>query len=126
MISLIVNVVVAVLSFLNNFTFGLLDNQAVVYGVLVAAVMWLLIILEKRIKFVSSIAERGSRLDKFLVIIGLVLNALPNWGSWLLGIAIIGYVLWTLKAFEPEAEKAGLVKRLKKAARKWAAEEDET
>lgn len=98
MINLLVNLILFVLRMLNTVTFGVLDNIGVVYSILVITSLIVFIKLEATIG-VCNIWKKAGIIPKGLILTGLVLNALPQWYLWLIGLCFIAlaYFLTPLK-----------------------------
>ena len=83
---------------LNAVAFGVLDNIGVVYSILVITSFIVFIKLEATIK-VCNVWKKAGIIPKGLILTGLVLNALPQWYFWLIGLCFIAlaYFLTPLK-----------------------------
>ncbi len=98
MINLLVNCILFVLHLLNFLSFGVLDNIAVVYSILVIANFIVFVKLDATIE-ICDIWKKAGIIPKGLILTGLVLNALPQWYLWLIGLCFIAlaYFLTPLK-----------------------------
>ncbi len=88
MINLLVNCTLFVLRMLNVITFGILDNLAVVYGVLVLATFYAVVKLDKYFKICDFWRSSGFFI-KTLIFIGILFNTLPQWYFWVVGVILV-------------------------------------
>ena len=112
MINLFTNLILFILRLLNMVTFGILDNLAVVYGVLVLATFYAVIKLDKYFKICDFWRSSGF-LIKTLVFTGVLFNALPQWYLWVTGsiLVVLAYFLKPLKT--KKSGKPSLFSKLK-------------
>ena len=98
MINLLVNCILFVLHLLNFLSFVVLDNIAVVYSILVITNFIVFVKLEATIK-ICDVWKKAGIVPKGLILTGFVLNALPQWYLWLIGLCFIAlaYFLTPLK-----------------------------
>ena len=98
MINLLTNIIIFVLRIANAITFGVLDSMGVVYSILVVTSFIVFIKLEATIG-VCNVWKKAGIIPKGLILTGLVLNALPQWYLWLIGLCFIAlaYFLTPLK-----------------------------
>ena len=109
MINLFTNLILFILRLLNMVTFGILDNLAVVYGVLVLATFYAVVKLDKYFKICDFWRSSGFFI-KTLVFTGVLFNALPQWYLWIIGsiLVVLAYFLKPLKT-----KKSSLFQKIK-------------
>ena len=88
MINLFTNLILFILRLLNMVTFGILDNLAVVYGVLVLATFYAVVKLDKYFKICDFWRSSGFFI-KTLIFIGILFNTLPQWYFWVAGVILV-------------------------------------
>ena len=88
MINLIANILLFVLRTANAITFGVLDDLAVVYGVLVLATFYAVVKLDKYFKICDFWRSSGFFI-KTLIFIGILFNTLPQWYFWVAGVILV-------------------------------------
>ena len=88
MINLFTNLILFILRLLNMVTFGILDNLAVVYGVLVLATFYAVIKLDKYFKICDFWRSSGFFI-KTIIFIGILFNTLPQWYFWVAGVILV-------------------------------------
>ena len=88
MINLFTNLILFILRLLNMVTFGILDNLAVVYGVLVLATFYAVVKLDKYFKICNFWRSSGFFI-KTLIFIGILFNTLPQWYFWVAGVILV-------------------------------------
>ena len=69
-------------------TFGILDNLAVVYGVLVLATFYAVVKLDKYFKICDFWRSSGFFI-KTIIFIGILFNTLPQWYFWVAGVILV-------------------------------------
>ena len=88
MINLFTNLILFILRLLNMVTFGILDNLAVVYGVLVLATFYAVVKLDKYFKICDFWRSSGFFI-KTIIFIGILFNTLPQWYFWVAGVILV-------------------------------------
>ena len=88
MINLIANILLFVLRTANAITFGVLDDLAVVYGVLVLATFYAVVKLDKYFKICDFWWSSGFFI-RTLIFIGILFNTLPQWYLWVAGVILV-------------------------------------
>ena len=88
MINLLTNLILFILRLLNMVTFGILDNLAVVYGVLVLATLYAVVKLDKYFQICDFWRSSGFFI-KTLIFIGILFNTLPQWYFWVAGMILV-------------------------------------
>ena len=88
MINLFTNLILFILRLLNMVTFGILDNLAVVYGVLVLATFYAVVKLDKYFKICNFWRSSGFFI-KTLIFTGILFNTLPQWYLWIAGVILV-------------------------------------
>lgn len=88
MINLLVNCILFVLRLLNFLSFGILDNIAVVYSILIVTSFIVFVKLDATIG-ICDIWKKTGAVPRGLIITGLTFNALPQWYLWLIGLCFI-------------------------------------
>ena len=101
MINLLTNWILSFLSLLNFLSFGVLDNIAVVYSILVITNFIVFVKLEATIK-ICDIWKKAGIVPKGLILIGFVLNALPQWYLWLVGLCFIALAYFLTPSSAPK------------------------
>lgn len=112
MINLLVKLILFVLRMLNAITFGVLDNLGVVYSILVVTSFIVFIKLEATIG-VCNVWKKAGIAPKGLILIGLVLNALPQWYLWLIGLCFIALAYFLTPLKTNKSGKPSLFSKLK-------------
>ena len=112
MINLLVNCILFVLHLLNFLSFGILDNIAVVYAILVIANFIIFVKLDATIE-ICDIWKKAGIIPKGLILTGLVLNALPQWYLWLIGLGFIALAYFLTPLKTNKSEKPSLFSKLK-------------
>ena len=112
MINLLVKLILFVLRMLNAITFGVLDNLGVVYSILVVTSFLVFIKLEVTIG-VCNVWKKAGIAPKGLILIGLVLNALPQWYLWLIGLCFIALAYFLTPLKTNKSGKPSLFSKLK-------------
>lgn len=112
MINLLVKLILFVLRMLNAITFGVLDNLGVVYSILVVTSFIVFIKLEVTIG-VCNVWKKAGIAPKGLILIGLVLNALPQWYLWLIGLCFIALAYFLTPLKTNKSGKPSLFSKLK-------------
>ena len=112
MINLLVNCILFVLHLLNFLSFGILDNIAVVYAILVIANFIIFVKLDATIE-ICDIWKKAGIIPKGLILTGLVLNALTQWYLWLIGLGFIALAYFLTPLKTNKSEKPSLFSKLK-------------
>ena len=92
-------------------TFGILDNLAVVYGVLVLATFYAVVKLDKYFKICDFWRSSGFFI-KTLIFIGILFNTLPQWYFWVAGVILIVLTYSLTTNPDEEDEEPSILKRI--------------
>ena len=111
MINLFTNLILFILRLLNMVTFGILDNLAVVYGVLVLATFYAVVKLDKYFKICDFWRSSGFFI-KTLIFIGILFNTLPQWYFWVAGVILIVLTYSLTTNPDEEDEEPSILKRI--------------
>ena len=111
MINLITNWILSFLSLLDFLSFGILDNIAVIYSILIITSFMILVKLEATIE-ICGIWKKAGVISRCLIMAGLIFNALPQWYLWLVGLCFIAlaYFLTPSNASKEPEEPSILAK----------------
>ncbi len=111
MINLITNWILSFLSLLDFLSFGILDNIAVIYSILIITSFIVFVKLEATIK-ICDVWKKAGIIPKGLIMIGLIFNTLPQWYLWLIGLCFIAlaYFLTPSNASKEPEEPSILAK----------------
>ena len=111
MINLITNWILSFLSLLDFLSFGILDNIAVIYSILIITSFMILVKLEATIE-ICGIWKKAGVISRGLIMAGLIFNALPQWYLWLVGLCFIAlaYFLTPSNASKEPEEPSILAK----------------
>ena len=111
MINLITNWILSFLSLLDFLSFGILDNIAVIYSILIITSFMILVKLEATIE-ICGIWKKAGVISRSLIMAGLIFNALPQWYLWLVGLCFIAlaYFLTPSNASKEPEEPSILAK----------------
>ena len=112
MINLLTNIILFVLRMLNAVAFGVLDNIGVVYSILVITSFIVFIKLEATIE-VCNVWKKAGIIPKGLILTGLILNALPQWYLWLIGLCFIALAYFLTPLKTKKSGKPSLFSKLK-------------
>lgn len=112
MINLLTNIIIFVLRIANAITFGVLDSMVVVYSILVVTSFIVFIKLDATIG-VCNVWKKAGIIPKGLILTGLVLNALPQWYLWLIGLGFIALAYFLTPLKTNKSEKPSLFSKLK-------------
>ena len=88
MINLLVNLILFVLHMFNAVTFGLIDNLATVYSILVFSTFFVILKLDSVIQ-ICDFWRKSGKFIKTILFFGVLLNSLPQWYLWLIGMILI-------------------------------------
>lgn len=88
MINLLANWILFILRLLNFLSFGILDNIAIIYSILVITSFIVFVKLEATIE-ICSVWKKAGIIPKGLIMAGLIFNSLPQWYLWLIGLCFI-------------------------------------
>ena len=110
MINLFTNLILFILRLLNMVTFGILDNLAVVYGVLVLATFYAVIKLDKYFKICDFWRSSGFFI-KTLIFIGILFNTLPQWYFWVAGVILV-VLTYSLTTNPDEDEEPSILAKI--------------
>ena len=111
MINLIANILLFVLRTANAITFGVLDNLAVVYGVLVLATFYAVVKLDKYFKICDFWRSSGF-LIKTLIFIGILFNTLPQWYLWVAGVILVVLAYSLTPNHDKEDEEPSILEKI--------------
>ena len=111
MINLITNWILSFLSLLDFLSFGILDNIAVIYSIIIITSFMILVKLEATIE-ICGIWKKAGVISRGLIMAGLIFNALPQWYLWLVGLCFItlAYFLTPSNASKEPEEPSILAK----------------
>lgn len=109
MINLLVNFILFVLRMFNAATFGLIDNLATVYSILVFSTFFVILKLDSAIQICDFWLKSG-KFIKVLLLLGVLLNSLPQWYLWLIGMILI-ILAYFIKP--KEGKKSSLFSKIK-------------
>ena len=111
MINLITNWILFFLSLLDFLSFGILDNIAVIYSILIITSFIVFVKLEATIE-ICGIWKKAGVISRGLIMAGLIFNALPQWYLWLVGLCFIAlaYFLTPSNASKEPEEPSILAK----------------
>ena len=112
MINLLTNIIIFVLRIANAITFGILDSMGVVYSILVVTSFIVFVKLDATIE-ICDIWKKAGIIPKGLILTGLVLNALPQWYLWLIGLGFIALAYFLTPLKTNNSEKPSLFSKLK-------------
>ena len=93
----------------NAVTFGLIDNLTTVYSILVFSTFFAILKLDSVIKLCDFWRKSG-KLIKTILFFGVLLNSLPQWYLWLIGMILI-ILAYFIKP--KEGKKSSLFSKLK-------------
>ena len=111
MINLFTNLILFILRLLNMVTFGILDNLAVVYGVLVLATFYAVVKLDKYFKICNFWRSSGFFI-KTLIFIGILFNTLPQWYFWVAGVILVVLTYSLTSNTNEEDEESSIFKKI--------------
>ena len=111
MINLFTNLILFILRLLNMVTFGILDNLAVVYGVLVLATFYAVIKLDKYFKICDFWRSSGFFI-KTLIFTGILFNTLPQWYLWIAGVILVVLAYSLTPNPDEEDEEPSILERI--------------
>ena len=109
MISLLVNLILFVLRMFNAVTFGLIDNLATVYSILVFSTFFVILKLDSVIQ-ICDFWRKSGKFIKTILFFGVLLNSLPQWYLWLIGMILI-ILAYFIKP--KEGKKSSLFSKIK-------------
>ena len=109
MINLLVNLILCILRMFNAVTFGLIDNLATVYSILVFSTFFVILKLDSVIQ-ICDFWRKSGKLIKTILFFGVLLNSLPQWYLWLIGMILI-ILAYFIKP--KEGKKSSLFSKLK-------------
>ena len=111
MINLITNWILSFLSLLDFLSFGILDNIAVIYSILIITSFIVFVKLEATIE-ICGIWKKAGVISRGIIMAGLIFNALPQWYLWLVGLCFIAlaYFLTPSNASKEPEEPSILAK----------------
>ena len=93
----------------NAVTFGLIDNLATVYSILVFSTFFVILKLDSVIQ-ICDFWRKSGKLIKTILFFGVLLNSLPQWYLWLIGMILI-ILAYFIKP--KEGKKSSLFSKLK-------------
>lgn len=109
MINLLVNLILFVLRMFNAVTFGLIDNLATVYSILVFSTFFVILKLDSVIQ-ICDFWRKSGKFIKTILFFGILLNSLPQWYLWLIGMILI-ILAYFIKP--KEGKKSSLFSKIK-------------
>lgn len=109
MINLLVNLILFVLRMFNAVTFGLIDNLATVYSILVFSTFFIILKLDSVIQ-ICDFWRKSGKFIKTILFFGVLLNSLPQWYLWLIGMILI-ILAYFIKP--KEGKKSSLFSKIK-------------
>ena len=109
MINLLVNLILFVLHMFNAVTFGLIDNLATVYSILVFSTFFVILKLDSVIQ-ICDFWRKSGKFIKTILFFGVLLNSLPQWYLWLIGMILI-ILAYFIKP--KEGKKSSLFSKIK-------------
>lgn len=109
MINLLVNLILFVLRMFNAVTFGLIDNLATVYSILVFSTFFVILKLDSVIQ-ICDFWRKSGKFIKTILFFGVLLNSLPQWYLWLIGMILI-IIAYFIKP--KEGKKSSLFSKIK-------------
>ena len=109
MINLLVNFILFVLRMFTAATFGLIDNLATVYSILVFSTFFVILKLDSAIQ-ICDFWRKSGKFIKVLLLLGVLLNSLPQWYLWLIGMILI-ILAYFIKP--KEGKKSSLFSKIK-------------
>ena len=109
MINLLVNLILFVLRMFNAVTFGLIDNLATVYSILVFSTFFVILKLDSVIQ-ICDFWRKSGKFIKTILFFGVLLNSLPQWYLWLIGMILI-ILAYFIKP--KEGKKSSLFSKIK-------------
>ena len=109
MINLLVNFILFVLRMFNAATFGLIDNLATVYSILVFSTFFVILKFDSAIQ-ICDFWRKSGKFIKVLLLLGVLLNSLPQWYLWLIGMILI-ILAYFIKP--KEGKKSSLFSKIK-------------
>jgi hypothetical protein len=111
MINLLVNCILFVLRLVSLLSFGILDNIAVVYAILVIANFIIFVKLDATIE-ICDIWKKAGIIPKGMILTGLVLNALPQWYLWVAGVILVVLAYSLTPNPDEESEEPSILERI--------------
>lgn len=109
MINLLVNLILFILRIFNAVTFGLIDNLATVYSILVFSTFFIILKLDSVIQ-ICDFWRKSGKFIKTILFFGVLLNSLPQWYLWLIGMILI-ILAYFIKP--KEGKKSSLFSKIK-------------
>ena len=109
MINLLVNLILFVLRIFNAVTFGLIENLATVYSILVFSTFFVILKLDSVIQ-ICDFWRKSGKFIKTILFFGVLLNSLPQWYLWLIGMILI-ILAYFIKP--KEGKKSSLFSKIK-------------
>ena len=111
MINLLVNCILFVLRLVSLLSFGILDNIAVVYAILVIANFIIFVKLDATIE-ICDIWKKAGIIPKGMILTGVVLNALPQWYLWVAGVILVVLAYSLTPNPDEESEEPSILERI--------------
>lgn len=111
MINLIANILLFVLRTANTITFGVLDNIAVVYSILIFTTLMAFVKLDSKIQICDFWRSSGFFI-KTLVFTGILFNALPQWYFWVAGVILVVLAYSLTSNPDEEDEEPSILARI--------------
>lgn len=108
MINLLMYLVLFVLRLLNVISLGAIDSITTVYSILVFSTFFVILKLDSVIQ-ICDFWRKSGKFIKVLLFIGVILNSLPQWYLWLVGIILIILAYF----IKPKEGKSSLFQKLK-------------
>jgi len=97
-----------VLRLLNVISLGAIDSIATVYSILVFSTFFVILKLDSVIR-ICDFWRKSGKFIKVLLLLGVILNSLPQWYLWLVGIILIILAYF----IKPKEGKSSLFQKLK-------------
>ncbi|MBB1552196.1 hypothetical protein HG452_001475 [Candidatus Saccharibacteria bacterium] len=111
MINLITNWILSFLSLLDFLSFGILDNIAVIYSILIITSFIVFVKLDATIE-ICDIWKKAGIIPKGLILTGLVLNTLPQWYLWVAGVISVVLAYSLTPNTDEEDEEPSILTRI--------------
>ena len=109
MINLLMYLVLFMLKLLNVISLGAIDNITTVYSILVFSTFFVILKLDSVIQ-ICDFWRKSGKFIKVLLFIGVILNSLPQWYLWLIGMILI-ILAYFIKP--KEGKKSSLFSKIK-------------
>ena len=109
MINLLMYLVLFMLRLLNVISLGAIDNITTVYSILVFSTFFVILKLDSAIQ-ICDFWRKSGKFIKVLLLLGVLLNSLPQWYLWLIGMILI-ILAYFIKP--KEGKKSSLFSKIK-------------